>query len=269
MLSFQIPMEVISMTVLENMHAVLPSLPKNERKAAEYLLKYPHEIQRRSTEVIAQDAGISRSAIVRLCQKLGYQGWSEFKYAYLHEPAPAASAQERNILTRYENIIQQLRQAVTSAQLQTIVQAIRRADRVITLGNYHSGMSAQQMALRLNRSGIDSHFMNDTSQMECYASLVRPSDVVLIFSISGDSLYEPIVEQYVQRGAPVFLITMSTRTTLAKLVTQTVVLPFLSHETCSYLLDDAVTFFLFIELLIEALHETAPENSSSSALPNR
>ena len=93
------------MTVLENMQAVLPSLPKNERKAAEYLLNYPHDIQRRSAEVIAQDAGVSRSAIVRLCQKLGYQGWSEFKYAYLHEPAPAASAQEHNILTRYENII--------------------------------------------------------------------------------------------------------------------------------------------------------------------
>ena len=78
------------MTVLENMQAVLPSLPKNERKAAEYLLNYPHDIQRRSAEIIAQDAGISRSAIVRLCQKLGYQGWSEFKYAYLHEPALAA-----------------------------------------------------------------------------------------------------------------------------------------------------------------------------------
>ena len=76
------------MTVLENMQAVLPSLPKNERKAAEYLLNYPHDIQRRSAEIIAQDAGISRSAIVRLCQKLGYQGWSEFKYAYLHEQHP-------------------------------------------------------------------------------------------------------------------------------------------------------------------------------------
>jgi DNA-binding MurR/RpiR family transcriptional regulator len=63
------------------------------------------------------------------------------------------------------------------------------------------------------------------------------------------------VEQYVQRGASVILITMSTRTTLAKLVTQTVVLPFLSHERCNYLLDDAITFFIFIEMIIEALHE--------------
>ena len=141
------------MTVLENMQAVLPSLPKNERKAAEYLLNYPHDIQRRSAEIIAQDAGISRSAIVRLCQKLGYQGWSEFKYAYLHEPALAASAQEHNILTRYENIIQKLRQGVSADQIQTIVQIIHRANRVITLGNYHSGMSAQQMAYRQNRSG--------------------------------------------------------------------------------------------------------------------
>ena len=116
-------------------------------------------------------------------------------------------------------------------------------------------MSAQQMAFRLNRSGIDSHFMNDTSQMECYVSLIRSNDVVFIFSLSGDPLYESLVEQYVQRGASVILITMSTRTTLAKLVTQTVVLPFLSHERCNYLLDDAITFFMFIEMIIEALHE--------------
>ena len=243
------------MTVLVNMQAVRPSLPKNERIAADYLLIYPHDIQRRSAEIIAQDAGISRSAIVRLCQKLGYQGWSEFKYAYLHEPALAASAQEHNILPRYENIIQKLRQGVSADQIQTIVQIIHRANRVITLGNYHSGMSAQQMAFRLNRSGIDSHFMNDTSQMECYVSLIRSNDVIFIFSLSGDPLYESLVEQYVQRGASVILITMSTRTTLAKLVTQTVVLPFLSHERCNYLLDDAITFFIFIEMIIEALHE--------------
>lgn len=175
--------------------------------------------------------------------------------SYLHEPALAASAQEHNILTRYENIIQKLRQGVSADQIQTIVQIIHRANRVITLGNYHSGMSAQQMAFRLNRSGIDSHFMNDTSQMECYVSLIRSNDVIFIFSLSGDPLYESLVEQYVQRGASVILITMSTRTTLAKLVTQTVVLPFLSHERCNYLLDDAITFFIFIEMIIEALHE--------------
>ena len=99
--------------------------------------------------------------------------------------------------------------------------------------------------------------MNDTSQMECYVSLIRSNDVVFIFSLSGDPLYESLVEQYVQRGASVILITMSTRTTLAKLVTQTVVLPFLSHERCNYLLDDAITFFIFIEMIIEALHEEA------------
>ena len=64
------------MAVLEDLRNILPDLSKNERKAAEYLLQYPHDIQRRTSEAIAREADISRSALIRLCQKLGYQGFA-------------------------------------------------------------------------------------------------------------------------------------------------------------------------------------------------
>ena len=242
------------MPVLENLRSILPELSKNERKAADYMLKYPQDIQRRSGEALAADAGTSRSAIIRLCQKLGYQGFAEFKYAVIHEPSSATGA-EPTALDRYESAIQQLRATIKPDILSALGRRIVQSNRVLTLGNYHSGMSAQQLAFRLNRSGIDSHAITDLTQMESYEFFVKENDVILIFSLSGAELYEDMVVQYRKRHAHVVLLTMTPRSPLTKMVDETIALPYVSHEPSSYLMDDAITFFLMIELVIEAVQK--------------
>ena len=78
------------MTVLEKLRQMLPELSKSERRAADYLLRYPNDVHRITCEAIAESSGSSRSAVIRLCQKLGYRGYAEFRYALRAEPtAPA------------------------------------------------------------------------------------------------------------------------------------------------------------------------------------
>lgn len=242
------------MAVLEDLRNILPDLSKNERKAAEYLLQYPHDIQRRTSEAIAREADISRSALIRLCQKLGYQGFAEFKYACTHEPAQSS---EDNItaLLHYEHAIQQIRQMVTVQQVESLGRTVAHARRVLCLGHLHSGMSAQQMAFRLTRSGVDSMALNDCTLMESYENIVNDSDVVLIFSLSGAEMYEAIAEEYRKRHAHVVLFTMTPTSPLTKKVDEFLALPYVTHEPSSYLMDDAITFFLMIELVIEAVQK--------------
>lgn len=168
------------MTVLENMQAVLPSLPKraqSRRIPAELSARYPapkcwdhctgcrHLTQ--CYRSFMPETRISGMVWVQICLS-SWTGSGGFCTGAQH-PDP--------VRKHYPKAPSR----VSADQIQTIVQIIHRANRVITLGNYHSGMSAQQMAFRLNRSGIDSHFMNDTSQMECYVSLIRSNDVIFIF----------------------------------------------------------------------------------------
>lgn len=242
------------MAVLDSLRNILPELSKNERKAAEYLLQYPHDIQRRTSEAIAREADISRSALIRLCQKLGYQGFAEFKYAYTHEPAQR-SEDDITALLHYEHAIQQIREMVTVQQVEALGRTVAHARRVLCLGNLHSSLSAQQMAFRLNRSGVDSMALNDGTLMESYENIVSDGDVVLIFSLSGAEMYESLAEEYCKRNAHVVLFTMTPRSPLVKMVDETIALPYVSHEPSSYLMDDAITFFLMIELVIEAVQK--------------
>lgn len=243
------------MAVLANLQGILPELSKNERKAAEYLLEYPHDIQRRTGEAIAHEANVSRSALIRLCQKMGYQGFAEFKYAYTHEPVQGISADSHTALLHYSHAIQEIQNMVMVQQIDSLGRMIASSRRVITLGHLHSGMSAQQMAFRLTRSGVDSMALIDGTLMEHYESIVAEGDVVLIFSLSGAEMYEDIAVQYRKHHAHVVLITMTPTSPLTKLVDEVIVLPYVSHEPSSYLMDDAITFFLLIEQIIEAVQK--------------
>lgn len=242
-------------SVTEQLQAALPDLSKNERRVAEYLLKYPHDVRRFTCETIAASCETSRSAVIRLCKKLGYHGYAELRYALLAQPsAPViAAADADTALDRYAYCIQQLKNTVSPEKIAEIAELILHANRVVTFGLYHSFLSAKQMAFRLNRIYIDSHAVTDTSIMDNYTNILKQGDLVLIFSISGHESYLEYVSAYRQNRADVVLFTMTPQSMLAKRLNHIVALPFASHFSGIYLMDDAITFFLVIEMLIEVI----------------
>ncbi len=249
------------MSVIAQLKETLPELSRNERKVADYLLEYPHDVQRFTGEAIAAACNTSRSAVIRLCQKLGYHGYSEFKYALLHEintsaaDSPNKSPAFDSVLQYYCEGMQQMAHFTNSSLLQEIADSISHAGRVLSLGYMHSSYSARQMAFRLNRFGIDCNALDDSSIMENYSSILKQNDVVIIFSISGLELYENLVKEYRRNRVKVILITMTPKCSLAKSADIVASLPLLSHSPHPYLLDDAITFYMFIEMIMEELNK--------------
>ena len=255
------------MPVLEKIHTLLPELSKNERKVADYLLQYPYDVQRFPADAIASSCNTSRSAVIRLCQKLGYKGYLEFKHDLLSEldlkngnisqhhvtymNLPTA---KNDVLSSYMEGIQQLNQLVSSKELNAIADLILYANKVITMGFEHSSYSANQLTFRLNRQGISSFSICDLTLMTIQLEVIQPGDVVVIFSISGSKLYHNIIEKCHQKRVKVILITMTPKSPLSKLSDYMIALPYVSHSFTKYLIDDAITFFLFIEILIEAIY---------------
>ena len=86
------------------LEAVYPELPAAARRAADYLLTHPDEIQELSIIKLAERAGCSEATSVRLSQRIGYAGYPEltaefaplgcgagFRYTRLHpDDGPAA-----------------------------------------------------------------------------------------------------------------------------------------------------------------------------------
>lgn len=60
-------------------------LTKKEKILADYILGHYEDISTMPTDALAKQAGVVKSVVVRLCQSLGFSGYTEFKLALSRE----------------------------------------------------------------------------------------------------------------------------------------------------------------------------------------
>lgn len=249
------------MSLVETMQQMLPEFSKNERKVAEHFIAHPYEAQRLGVDSAADVCDVSRSSIIRFCHKLGFKGYSEFRYTLMSQgemPTTVESTQD-GVAERYLECFEKIRTSLTPEQLSRVGDLIYRSNRVICLGQWHSGVSAQQLAFRLNRIGIDAQAIVDITIASAYIKLLSPSDTVVVFSISGKNSYPELLEEYRKARARIVLVTMSPKAASARYADEVLVLPSALTASRGHILDEAPAFFFTIELIIEAVsHKMAP-----------
>lgn len=233
---------------------------KSEKRIAEYILEEPLDIVRHTAEDIAEKAGSSKSAFIRLCQKLGYKGYSEFRYALSRYLVSHKSddEKERNYLeaisSLYSEHIREIVQKVSLEEIEKLCQLIVEANRIKIFGYNRTGLSAQQCRMRLVKLGIDAEYSADTLMMNDIVSALDENDLVIIFSIKAMQNYEGIVQQLKISDTKGVLITMNPNSSWSKNLDLTITLPLISTTTERFL-DDQAIFFVFIEILLAGLAE--------------
>lgn len=251
------------MDLLNQIRELLPQLTPGERKAAAYILEYPFDAVRFPSSTIAGSAGTSRSNVVRFCQKLGFSGYAEFTYALGRilkdrkhlSPAQEQSPSAETVLQKYLSEFAKLEALYHSTQLREIAEAITSARRVLVLGRDHSFFSAQQLSFQLIRAGIDAITSNMLSVMDAYYDILNDRDVVIVFSVQAlKQSYEHILKAFREKNVRIILITTAQKPPVASYADQVVLLPSAARSYSRDMLDEAPTFYLFIELLMEAIH---------------
>ncbi len=250
------------MNLIDKIKTELDNLTPGERTAAEYILQYPFDAVRFGSSTLADYAGTSRSNVVRFCKKMGFLGFAEFRYELNRtlkqnkQLPPAPAVQQMTVLQEYLTGFAKLEKFYHSTQLQDIARLVVEARRILVLGCYHSFFSAQQLAFRLNRAMLDAHAISDVSIMQAYGDILKQGDLVIIFSVQGrKSSYEAQLKEYRAAGVKIVIITVTPHCQLEVFANQMVVLPAIAQEYSSDMIDDMPTFYLFIELLMEAVQK--------------
>ena len=145
------------MNPLELLEKEFPNLTKSEQAVTTYILNNPMSVIRYSLTQIAREARTSNTAIIRLCQKLGYQGFSEFKFslsrAALSEPHESGGEGEDSmtaIVSQYVNYLNQMAAEADRNQIQQIAARICHSSRLAIMGYNRTGFSASQLSYRLS-----------------------------------------------------------------------------------------------------------------------
>jgi len=213
---------------LVKLKGVYHSLKKAERKAADYLLSAPGAIAESGVVEFAAHAGCSEATVVRLAQRLGYEGFPELKSDFAQVgPVPYRDIQvdddpESVVKKVFANSIQALSDtldAMDMAEYRQAVDLMLRAKKLAFFGLGNAAVVAREIYQEFLRIGVPVYTAEDGDlQLIIVSTQLGPGDLLTAISYTGES--RPILtlaRQARARGVKLLAVTNFPRSTLARL----------------------------------------------------
>jgi len=176
------------------------SLRQAEQRVADFILRNAEELIHLTVTELAERTQTSESTVVRLCQKIGYKGYQEFKIMLARdlvgptETVYEEIAPEDSLATLKHKVFQANAQALSDTievlsdeELERAVDVLTRARRVEIYGIGGSAPLALDAYHKFMKLGICAVWLNDSDLMAMSSSLLGPSDVALGISHTGAS----------------------------------------------------------------------------------
>ena len=213
-------------------------LTSTEQGIVNYILTYPEELEKISSRQLAELTYTSPATVVRICQKLGFSGYSEFKIKYLQEvnQTPMMDQINRtNPITSEDSLhrivnkvaaleitaIEQTKKGIDLDQLNRVSELLNQAtciDFYAFDNNLHLAKNACSHFLYAGKQAVI-HDSSNAQFMQAFASV--EGHVAIIISRTGENpmLYR-IANVLRERNIPLLVLTESRHSSLAKISTE-------------------------------------------------
>lgn len=175
------------------------NLTKKERQIADYILANHEKITTLPIAELAANAGVAKSAVIRFCRSIGFDGYSDFKMALSGELARNEKFNFTPYINSSDNPVE-IMQKIFAANIKTLHDTIVGIDKQIytdaikAIGNaeniyiYGIGTSAGIVCdfhYRLMQLGFKAFCFTDTANMKVSTMNISSKDVAIGISHSG------------------------------------------------------------------------------------
>ncbi|KRC61226.1 RpiR family transcriptional regulator [Agromyces sp. Root81] len=185
----------------------MPSLSKSEFHIAELVLDRPAVVVESTITRLAELAETSPASVARFCRAVGYAGYKEFRIAIAAANSREQAARELfrvddaeidaddsalDVVTKvaYQEAraIEETARSLDLDALDAVVAGIRTAPRIDVFGAGSSGLTAQDLQLKLHRIGVPSFCWTDAHLALTSFALTGPGSIAIGVSHSGQTL---------------------------------------------------------------------------------
>jgi len=176
------------------------SLRAAEQRVADFILRHPEELIHLTVTELAERTQTSESTVVRLCQKIGYKGYQEFKIMLARDlvgptetvyqeitPSDGVSALKQKVFKANAQALKDTMEVLSDEELERAVRAISNARRLEIYGIGGSGPLAVDAYHKFMKLGVPAVALNDSDLMAMSSALLGPEDVALGISHTGAS----------------------------------------------------------------------------------
>lgn len=241
------------MDFMDNLQLKRSTLTKNESKACDLICEDLKLVQNYSIQELSDAVGVTKTTIMRFCQKLGYSGYSEFKYAVINY---VNSSQNKDIQVKdnvvyaenvYADTIRLIHHTAGEAIMKKLAERIIKARTVYLAGMINSRVSALQMYYSLLMFGIRATVLDSPEAVRSVDLCTNENDLVIVYSVSGKTdIVKGVRRLREVTGCKSILITSNA----VNDTEETIVLPSLSVPRGS-LLEDVPVYSVFNAILVD------------------
>ena len=194
----------MSVDLKARLQAPYPGLSPLGRITADYFLANLEQLSKISMTTIAFECGISKPAIVRLCKKLGFQGYKSLLQALSAEQAlesdrAGEKRQEslkgldvagicRLVTLLAVDVIKDVHRTLDIAQMVRAVELLRHSQRIVIYGWGPSLINVQDAQMKFSRIGCSVSSALDEYSRNVLVETLRPQDVLLLLPCPDDTL---------------------------------------------------------------------------------
>lgn len=192
-------MEKKCLIVIKKRYAELTSV---EQRVADYILKNSESVVHMSIASFAEEAGVAKSAVVRCCKSLGFDGYSEMKITLAGELSqnkkwnfvPYIDSKDsvevimNKIFSANVKALHDTAEKIDSQVLQNAVDLLDNAKTIYVYAIGTSGGIASEFQYRLMQIGKTAICVNDVPTMKVSTLNIRDGDVAVGISHSGRTI---------------------------------------------------------------------------------
>jgi DNA-binding MurR/RpiR family transcriptional regulator len=197
------------------------SLTNVEKYALEYILNNLEKIKKMKIVEVALSANVSIATISRLIKKLGYEGFSEFKYiAFKQEEIKSEEKDSIDyILEKNINEIKNTIKNQNNNDLIKICKNIENAKNIFIISRGLSKFVAHEIQLKFSLLNKNCMMYNDANIIKKIYNNITLNDIVIFVSLNGET--EELVylaKQLKASNIKTLLLTTNSDSSLSKLI---------------------------------------------------
>ncbi|WP_018750086.1 MurR/RpiR family transcriptional regulator [Paenibacillus sanguinis] len=189
-----------------------------EKEIANYVIRNKSSINNINIRDLAEHTNTFMSTITRFCKKVGCSTFVDFKIQLSREvqqPHPHSDF-FRRAQQIHNEVINKTAEMLDTANIEQVVQYLKRARRIYVYGLGSSGLSALEFKYRLMRMDMVIDAVTDSHMMLMSAALLGEGDLVIGLSNSGRTLeVSDALREAKRRGSTIVGITNFDHTPLS------------------------------------------------------
>ncbi|MDG0813941.1 MurR/RpiR family transcriptional regulator [Cohnella rhizosphaerae] len=189
--------------------SILNNLKSAEHRVANYILDHAELVTAQTMEELAVASDASYSTVDRLCRKLGYTGFREFKASLIYDvinnnnvgtiiqnltvgQETSTQGIAENVYNLAFKVLEDSLAIMNISEIEMVVQQMIKAKKLCFIGAGSSGLCARYAYSRFFRIGLNCASDIDSTLYKMQAALLTEDDLLFVISSSGRT--ENVVE---------------------------------------------------------------------------